>query len=117
MRILIADDQETVRAEIRAVLERQHWEVCGEADNGQDALEKVQRLKPDLIILDMSMPVLNGFDAAQEIRQESPSTKVLILTMHDSANLISMLSETGADAFVTKSRAATELVPTIKHFC
>lgn len=115
MRILIADDHEDVRAEIRALLEAQHWEVCGEAQNGQEAIDKTQALRPDVIILDMSMPVLNGFDAAQQIRRAWPATKVLILTMHDAANLPSILNETDADAYLTKSHAGRDLVSTIKH--
>jgi DNA-binding NarL/FixJ family response regulator len=117
VRILIADDHESVRSQIRCVLEAQHWDVCGEAENGEEAVEKVRQLKPDLIILDMNMPILNGYEAAQEIRRRSPSTKVLILTLHDDANFPSVLNETGADAYLAKTRAAAELVPTIKHFC
>ena len=116
MRILIADDHEEVRAQIRCALEAEHWYVCGEAENGQEALDKVRQLRPDLIILDMNMPVLNGYEAVGQIREISPLTKVLILTIHDPANLPSILSETSADAFVTKSRPARELVSTIKHF-
>ena len=117
LRILIADDHEMIRTEIRSVLEAEHWNVCGEAVNGQDALEKVRQLKPDLIILDMSMPVHGGYEAAREIRRMSPLIRIVILSMHDPANLPSILAETEADAFVTKSRAVTELISTIKHLC
>jgi DNA-binding NarL/FixJ family response regulator len=115
MRILIADDHEGVRTEIRCVLEAEHWQVCGEATNGEEVLEKVRQLAPDLVILDMGMPVMNGYDAAREIRRISPPTKILILSMHDPANLPSILAETDADAFVTKSRAVRDLISTIKH--
>ena len=117
MRILIADDNQTVRADIRSLLEAQHWQVCGEAENGQEAIYKTQQLRPDVIILDVSMPVLNGFDAAQQIRRTAPETKVLILTVHDAANLPSVLNETDADAYLTKSHAVRDLISTIKHLC
>jgi DNA-binding NarL/FixJ family response regulator len=89
--------------------------VCGEAENGQEAVYKVQQLQPDLIVLDMNMPVLNGFDAARQIRKTAPSTKVIILTLHETANLPSVLNETDADAYLTKSHSVRDLISTIKH--
>jgi DNA-binding NarL/FixJ family response regulator len=114
-RILLADDHQGIRAQVRCVLETADWGVCGEAENGQEAVEKVRRLHPDLVILDMDMPGISGYEAAHEIRRISPSTKILILSMHDPANLPSLLAETGADAFVAKSRSVRELVPTLAH--
>jgi DNA-binding NarL/FixJ family response regulator len=115
VRILIVDDHVRIRAEVRCLLETEHWNVCGEAVNGWDALEKVRRLKPDLVILDFSMPVVSGYEAAREIRRISPATRILILSMHEPANLPSILKETEADAYVTKSRTVRELVSTIKQ--
>ena len=115
MRILIADDHVVIRAQVRCLLEAEHWDVCGEAENGSDALEKVRQLKPDLVILDMNMPVISGYDVALEIRRISPLTRILILSMHEQANLPSILEETKADAYVTKSRTISDLVSTIKE--
>ena len=111
MRILIADDHVVIRAQVRCLLEAEHWEVCGEAA----ALEKVRQLKPDLVILDMNMPVLSGYDVALEIRRVSPLTRILILSMYEQANLPSILEETKADAYVTKSRTISDLISTIKE--
>ena len=115
LRILIADDHQGVRSEIRSVLEAQRWSVCGEAENGPDALDKVRQLKPDVVILDLSMPLMNGYEVARAIRQTAPFTRILILSMYDPANLPSAITETDADAFVTKSRAVHDLISTIKH--
>ena len=115
MRILIADDHVVIRAQVRCLLEAERWEVCGEAVNGHDALEKVGQLKPDLIILDKNMPVISGYDVALEIRRVSPLTRILIFSMHEQANLPSILEETKADAYVTKSRTICDLVSTIKE--
>ena len=115
MRILIADDHVVIRAQVRCLLEAERWEVCGEAVNGHDALEKVGQLKPDLIILDMNMPVISGYDVALEIRRVSPLTRILLFSMHEQANLPSILEETKADAYVTKSRTICDLVSTIKE--
>ena len=100
---------------MRCVLETADWAICGEAENGQEAVEKVKRLRPDVVILDMDMPGISGYEAAHEIRRISPSTKILILSMHDPANLPSLLAETAADAFVAKSRSVSELAPTLRH--
>lgn len=111
IRILIADDHSMVRQGVRAVIERQpKWELCGEADNGQTALRLAQRLIPDVAVLDMSMPELNGLDAAQLLRTTTPKTKVLILTMHNSEILAQEVFQAGAHGYLLKSDAA-ELLP------
>ena len=89
MRILIADDHEAVRKGVCAILSsRADVEVCGEAENGRETVEKANALKPDLIILDITMPVLSGFEAAREIRKTLPYVPILILSMHESSLLI-----------------------------
>ena len=112
-RVLIADDHEFVRMGLRMMLDgRPEWEVCGEAADGRQALEKVVELAPDAVILDLRMPVMNGFEAAAEIRRIAPSTEIVFLSMHDLADIA---VRQGADAFVKKSNAAKELAPTLER--
>lgn len=111
IRILIADDHSMVRQGVRAVIERQpKWELCGEAENGQMALRLAQRLVPDVAVLDVTMPKLNGLDAARLLRDTTPKTKVLILTMHNSEILAQEVLQAGAHGYLLKSDAA-ELLP------
>ena len=114
-RILIADDHEVVRRGLRAILEAQSgWVVCGEASTGRDALEKTKRLKPDVAILDISMPELNGLDATRQIRKEVPNTQVLVLTVHESDVLVRQLLSAGAKGYLLKSDAGGELVAAVE---
>lgn len=111
LRIIIADDHGLVRQGVKAVIESQRsWELCGEADNGRTAVELVRKLKPDLAVLDITMPELNGLDATRQIKLDSPKTKVLILTMHDSEALADEVLLAGARGYLLKSDAA-ELLP------
>ena len=88
-----------MRAGVRTILSTYPlWKICGEAENGREAVDKVRELTPDLVILDISMPVLNGIDAAREMRQIAPATKIIILTMHESPQLESAALQAGADA-------------------
>ena len=84
-RILIVDDYPTARKTVRSLLVWHHMDVCGEAENGKQAIEKVKQLQPDLVLLDINMPVMNGVQAAYEIRQIAPSTKILFFTIHQKA--------------------------------
>jgi len=89
-------------------------EVCGEAENGKEAIEKVKELRPDLVVLDINMPVLDGIESAYKIRRIAPSRKILFFTIHDSAQFQAatrMLS----DGFISKSTSGTELIPTVKR--
>jgi DNA-binding NarL/FixJ family response regulator len=114
LRVLIADDHELMRAGVRAMLSPYPlWTFCGEAENGREAVDKVRELKPDLVILDITMPVLNGIDAAREIRQIAPAIKIIILTMHESAQLESAALQAGADVVLTKRMAASSLANAI----
>ena len=100
---------------MRVTLAREpQFEICGEAENGQDAVAKVEKLKPDAVILDVSMPVMNGLEAAREIRRVSPSTKIVMFSMHDSFQMIETARQAGADAFVLKTAPARELAGTIR---
>ncbi len=97
---------------LRLLIEGKRWEVCAEAVNGEDALVKIQSLRPDVVILDLSMPKLNGYDIAPKIRTISPVTKIVFFTMHD---VPATAREIGADAFVTKSQGGRELIRTIER--
>jgi two-component system, NarL family, nitrate/nitrite response regulator NarL len=113
--VLLADDHETVRAGLRVVLAQEpRFQICGEAENGRDAVAKVRQLRPDAVILDVSMPVMNGLEAAREIRRVAPSTKIIIFSMHDSSQMIETALQAGADAFVLKSAAGQDLVRAIR---
>jgi DNA-binding NarL/FixJ family response regulator len=113
-RILLADDHELIRNGLKALIEtNQEWVICGEAGNGQEAVDRVLQLKPDLIILDVTMPVLNGLQAARQIHERAPKTKILILSMHDSPQLANEAFRLGADAYLIKSGPQKELLDTI----
>jgi DNA-binding NarL/FixJ family response regulator len=107
--ILIADDHELVRKGIRTVLQaRPGWEVVAEVTDGREAVKKVQQLKPNVAILDISMPLMNGLEAARQIAKGAPQTKVLILTMHDSDPMIQQILEAGARGYLLKSDASLD---------
>ncbi len=113
-RILLADDHELIRKGLRALIEvNEEWTICGEAGDGQEAVERVLELKPDLVILDVTMPVLNGLQAARKIRGLALGTKILILSMHDSPQLANEALRLGADAYLTKSCPQAQLLETI----
>jgi DNA-binding NarL/FixJ family response regulator len=110
-RILVADDHEVVRRGIRTLLEaRSAWEVCGEASTGREAVEKAKRLKPDVVLLDITMPDRSGLEAIPEILQVDPKMKIVVLTMHDSGQIASRAIAAGANGLVLKSDAARDLI-------
>jgi DNA-binding NarL/FixJ family response regulator len=114
-RILVADDHEVVRRGLCALLQAQpDWEICGEAGDGREALEKTQKLKPDVVILDIGMPSLNGLEATRQILKVMPQTKVLILTLHDSDQVVREVLNAGARGFLLKSDAARDLVAAVE---
>jgi DNA-binding NarL/FixJ family response regulator len=115
LRILVADDHEVVRRGLRALLQaRPGWEVCGEAASGREAVERARELRPDIAILDITMPELNGLEAARRILRVAPRTQVLILTMHDSDELVQEVLATGARGYVLKSDAGRDLVAAVE---
>jgi DNA-binding NarL/FixJ family response regulator len=115
MRILIVDDNEPVRRGIAGLLaSEKDWQVCGEAENGMDAIQKVRQLLPDLVLLDISMPGLDGLETARRLRQESPRIKILVLSQHDPAHLLPRALDAGANGCLDKSRVSTDLLPAIK---
>jgi len=114
-RIFVADDHEVVRHGLCALLQAQpDWEICGEAADGREALEKAQKLKPDVIILDIGMPSLNGLEATRQILKINPHTRVLILTLHDSDQVVREVLNAGARGFLLKSDAARDLVAAVE---
>ena len=115
LRILVADDHELVRRGVRVLLEaRPGWRICDEAVEGREAVEKAGRLKPDVVILDIGMPVLNGLEAARQIRKNSPRSEVLILTMHESEQVVREVLTAGARGYVLKSDAGRDLVNAVE---
>jgi DNA-binding NarL/FixJ family response regulator len=115
-RILVADDHSVVRRGVRTLLESQPGiEVCGEASTGTETMDRVKKEKPDLVVLDLTMPEMNGLQVAATIRQESPSTEVLILTMHFSEELARDVLRSGALGYVLKSDADEELLAAVDH--
>jgi DNA-binding NarL/FixJ family response regulator len=114
-RILIADDHEVARRGIRAVLESHPgWEVCGEAKDGRETVELAGKLNPDIILLDIGMPNLNGLEAARQILAISPDAAILILTMHDSDHVVREVLRAGARGFLLKSDAGRDLVAAVE---
>jgi signal transduction histidine kinase len=114
VRILIADDHELVREGLRALLAaRPAWEVCGEAADGVEAIEKAAALQPDIVLLDVSMPRLSGLEAAAAIRRESPASEIVIVSQHDPAEMLPSALKAGARGFVSKSEIASHLLSTI----
>jgi len=113
-RILLVDDHQKVRTTLRTVLADERLQVCGEATNGREAIERVRELKPDLVILDLMMPEMNGIEAAYEIRKAAPGTKILFYSVHGSPESRAAARLIGADAYVQKS-SARELLHEIRR--
>jgi len=114
LRILLADDHAMILNGIKGLLES-HYEVIGSEKNGKALIEATLRLKPDLVVLDVSMPILNGIDAAREIKKALPSTKLVFLTMHTNSIYLRKALEAGASGYVLKSGAAEELLTGIEE--
>jgi len=115
LRILIADDQDVMREGARTVIERQPgWEVCGFAATGREAIEQAFALEPDVVVMDMSMPELNGLEAARQIKRRLPQTEILIFTAHETDDLIREFFEAGVKSFIFKSEAHHFLVDAIQ---
>jgi len=110
-RVLVVDDHAVIRRGVQGIL-RPHpeWELCGEAENGQEAVKLAEALKPDVIIMDVSMPVLNGLEATRLIHDLLPDTRIVLLTLHSSTELVRSAFRAGARGYVLKSDAEHELL-------
>jgi DNA-binding NarL/FixJ family response regulator len=115
LRILIADDHEVVRRGLSTLLQtHEGWEICGEAKDGREAVEMTRQLKPDVVILDVGMPNLNGLAATRQLSQSNPQQKIIVLTITDSDEVIREALDAGARGFVLKSDAARDLVSAVE---
>jgi DNA-binding NarL/FixJ family response regulator len=115
LRILIADDHEVVRRGLSTLLQtHEGWEICGEAKDGREAVDMAKQLKPDVVILDVGMPNLNGLAATRQLVQQNPNQKVIVLTITDSDEVIREALDAGARGFVLKSDAARDLVSAVE---
>jgi DNA-binding NarL/FixJ family response regulator len=115
LRILIVDDHAVVRRGVRSLLESQPaWEICGEATTGREAVDMARRLQPDVVVMDLSLPELNGLDATCQILKDSPRSEILVLTMHHSEELARNVLQAGARGYVVKSDADQSLIAAIE---
>jgi DNA-binding NarL/FixJ family response regulator len=115
LRILIADDHDLMRRGVKTLIESHTgWEVCGEATTGREAVAKVEELKPDVLILDISMPDLNGVEAARRVRKASANTEILILSMHYSDQLIREIVDAGVRGYIVKSDSDRDLITAVE---
>jgi DNA-binding NarL/FixJ family response regulator len=114
VRVLLADDHVAMIARVRSKL-GEEFDIVGTVENGQEAIDAVLRLDPDVLVIDVSMPVLDGFQAASRIRDAGRRTKVIFLTVHGDADFVSAAFSSGASGYVIKSRLSTDLVPAIQE--
>ena len=114
IRVLLADDHEAVLARVRSIL-GEDFDVVGTIGNGQDAMTEVLRLDPDVLVIDISMPVLDGLQAVSRLRARKCRTKFVFLTVHEDSDFVAAAFSAGASGYVTKSHVATDLVPAIRE--
>jgi DNA-binding NarL/FixJ family response regulator len=115
IRILLADDHPVVRQGLKTLLEGQSgWEVVGEASDGLEALNKADSLRPDVMVLDVTMPGMNGLEACRLLRQRTPDVEILFVTQHDSPQMMREALDAGARGYVVKSNAARDLLEAVK---
>jgi len=114
LRILVADDHEIVRRGLCSLLQaRAGWEICGEAADGREAVDKAEQLRPDVVVLDVGMPGLNGLEATHQILKANPKAKILVLTLYDTDQVVREVLNAGARGFLLKSDAARDLVEAV----
>lgn len=115
LRILVADDHEVIRTGVRALLESESdWEICGVATSGREAVEQAKTLRPDIVILDMQMPELNGTEAARRIKRALPETELLIFTGTENEDLVREVFEAGAKSYILKTDASSHLIDAVR---
>ena len=115
IRVVVADDHRVIRGMVRSALQQHpHFEVCGEAENGAEAIQEVKRVRPDVVVLNVTMPVVNGFQAAQEIKKQVPETAIVILSSHADKYFIAEAKKVGVRAYVPKSKIGQALVEALE---
>lgn len=115
LRILLADDHEIVRRGLCSLLQAQpEWEVCGEAADGREAVDMAEKLRPEIVVLDIGMPNMNGLEATRQILRANPEIKVLVLTLHDSDQIVRDVLDAGARGFLLKTDAARDLIAAVE---
>jgi DNA-binding NarL/FixJ family response regulator len=118
LRVLVVDDNQSIRRAIRQLLQTQvDIEVIGEAADGIDAIRKTQTYRPDVILMDAAMPTMNGFEAVRQIKKESPSTQVLMVSQFDSDAFTREALAVGAGGYILKSNASKQLIPALREIC
>jgi len=117
VRILLADDHALIRQGIRALLEKHGYQIVAEASDGQETVRSVMEANPDVAIVDITMPVLNGVDTARELRKSCPRTKVILLTQHDEEQYVTESLRAGVKGYVLKNQAGSDLVHAIQDVC
>ncbi len=115
VRILLVDDHVLVRQGLKSLLEREGFLVVGEASDGQEALRLTESLGPEIVVMDISMPTINGLNAAREIQQSFPKTKTILLTQHDEKEYVSQALDAGVKGYVLKNQAGSDLLQAIKQ--
>jgi len=115
IRVVLADDHTLVRQALKSLLEREGFQIVAEASDGREALRQVQILNPDIAVMDITMPILNGLDAARQMRNSSPKAKTILLTQHDEEQYVSEALEAGVKGYVLKSQVASDLVQALRQ--
>lgn len=115
IRVVLADDHALVRQSLKSLLEREGFQIVAEASDGQEALRHVQSLRPDIAVMDISMPTLNGLEAARQLNLSNPQTKTILLTQHDEEQYLSEALEAGVKGYVLKSQVANDLIQALRQ--
>lgn len=113
IRVLLADDHETIQQRVKAVLAGGNFEIVASVKNGRDAVVETQRLDPDVLVIDISMPEMDGLQAARQMQSRKLRTKIVFLTVHEDEDFVTAAFAAGASAYVTKARVTTDLLPAI----
>jgi two-component system response regulator NreC len=115
IRVVLADDHALVRQGLKSLLEREGFQIVAEASDGREALHNVQMLKPDIVVMDITMPILNGLEAARQMSLSCPKTKTILLTQHDEEQYLAEALEAGVKGYVLKSQVASDLIQAIRQ--
>jgi len=115
IRVVLADDHALVRQSLKSLLEREGFQIVAEASDGQEALRHVESLKPDIAVMDISMPVLNGLEATRQLSLSCPKAKTILLTQHDEEQYLSEALEAGVKGYVLKSQVANDLIQALRQ--